>query len=188
LSDQPFSVAELRTWLQEHVHEITAFMDYQPTTLSSDRDFAHTLREHWFQTRRWNRPRYRFVHLGHDGLGGEVAAWVRPGSKEPPPIVFFGSEWGHGVLALTPKAWAQALAYAPSIVECGAPSRLDAEGNWYFDDDVPDFAAKATTAVETYREAVISHFGELPSLEALADGLEPLNEEFLAWIASVERP
>jgi hypothetical protein len=103
----------LRTWLVEHVHDIAACMDYEPT-LDTDEELARTL-GHWFGSTRWAASGHRFVHLGIDGTGGQFAAWIRPNAPAPYPVVLFGSEGGRGVLASSPLRWAQILAHAPGI-------------------------------------------------------------------------
>ncbi len=177
---------ELQEWLEAHIDEIFAFMDYEPT-LNSEEEFVETM-GYWFGRDDWNEPGYRFVHLGIDGMGSEFVAWIRPGVDGPAPVVYFGSEGGRGVLARSPKDWAMVLAHAPGIIEYAFgddPAQLDVTSNWMLEDDDPEFAETARQKLASYRDAVIERFGELPDFEALANGLDELNAEFCGWVDGV---
>ena len=185
---------ELITWLEEHVQSIFRFTDYE-VTRESEAELADILGTYWFRAPdTWNQPGYRFVHLGHDGTGGHVAAWIRPGAEEPPPVVFFGSEGGRGVLALTPQRFASALAHGAMIVEYpglgddddDAPARLEPD-SWMLDPDEVDAeaASEASAALDAYRSAHDARFGPPAPLEDLTAGLDALNAEFCGWVRGV---
>lgn len=187
---------DLQGWLSDHIDHISRFMDYE-ATIDSEEALADTL-DAWLGGEGWRGNGHRFVHLGIDGMGGQFAAWVRPddvedagdGSGSGPPVVLFGSKGGRGVLARSPEAWAQIVAWAPFIDEYGgdpsfgaedgetAPIPLKAEGSWMLEDAEPE----TREALEAYRAAVEARFGELPPLEELAAGREALDAEFRAWV------
>lgn len=175
---------ELQAWLEENIDLIVVFMDYEPT-IDSDEELAMTL-GFWFDNDAWNTRGDSFAHLGIDGMGSQFAAWTRPGDDGPPPIVYFGSEGGAGVLARTPLDWAMALAHAPGINEYSdeGPAELDPEANWMMDDEQDeDMIEEARSALATYRESVQSRFGSLSDLDSVTADLDELNAEFAAWIA-----
>lgn len=175
---------ELQTWLEENIDLIMAFMDYEPT-IDSEEELSMTL-GFWFDNDTWNDRGDSFLHLGIDGTGSQFAAWVRPGDEGPPPIVFFGSEGGTGVLVRTPQDWAMALAHAPGVDEYPdeGPAQLDPDANWMLDEEADeDMVAEARSALARYREYVQEKFGGLSDLDTLTADLEELNEEFAAWIA-----
>lgn len=180
---------ELIEWVLAHAAHLFAFTDYE-TTLSSEEDLRAVLGESWFRDADWNEPGYRFLHLGHDGTGGEVALWLRPGDERPPPVVFFGSEGGTGVLAPTPDAWAKALAYGPAIVEYAdvetATSRLSIEENECLAADAdPARKAEAEKHLDAYRRATIARFGPLPPFDELVAVDDADHRELHAWVAGV---
>jgi hypothetical protein len=70
---------ELQAWLETHIYDIHAFMDYEPT-IDSDDELMTTL-GYWFRRDDWREAEYRFVHLGIDGMGSQFAAWIRPGAE-----------------------------------------------------------------------------------------------------------
>ncbi|QDG51127.1 hypothetical protein FIV42_10385 [Persicimonas caeni] len=180
------TVEELQQWLEEHIDKIFTFMDYEPT-IDSEEEFATTM-GYWFGDEGWTEAGYEFAHLGIDGMGSQFAAWIRPGAEGPPPVVYFGSEGGSGVLVRSPRDWAMVLAYAPGVDEYPtftSPARLDPELNWMLEDDDPDAAAEAERALEHYRAACVERFGDVPSFEELTSGLDELNEEFRGWIDDV---
>lgn len=174
---------ELQKWLAEHADEISAFTEYEA--------IPGTEETSWFRDPRWNEPGYRFLSLGQDGTGGEFALWFRVQESSASGVVFFGSEGGSGVLAPSARAFAQALAYAPVIVECArgdleAPSRLGREDNWYFSGEEPARTAAAERALTNYRTAVEERFGRLPPFEELTAVSRDLQDEFRAWTRAVQ--
>lgn len=174
---------ELQAWLEENVDLIVAFMDYEPS-IDSDDELAMTL-GFWFDNDAWNTRGDNFAHLGIDGMGSQFAAWHRPGDEGPPPIVYFGSEGGAGVLVRTPLDWAMALAHAPGVDEHpdDGAARLDPEMNWMLDEDQDeDLIEEARGALSQYREQIQARLGALSDLDTLTADLDELNAEFLAWI------
>jgi alkanesulfonate monooxygenase SsuD/methylene tetrahydromethanopterin reductase-like flavin-dependent oxidoreductase (luciferase family) len=169
---------DLQRWLEDHVQEIFQFMDYE-ATIESDEQLAVTL-GYWLGDENWREQTdHRFVHLGIDGTGSQVAAWMRPEEDGPPPIVFFGSEGGVGVLTATPLNWALLIAHAPWLNEYpsdGGPARAVAL------DDVDDDGAEA---LADYRDAVTERFGELPSFDDLTSDIDDLNEAFEQWVSDI---
>lgn len=180
---------ELTEWLREHAAQIFAFTDYE-IALSSEEDLRAVLGESWFRDADWNEPGYRFLHLGHDGTGGEVALWLRPGDERSPPVVFFGSEGGTGVLAPSPDAWVKALAYGPAILEYAdvetATSRLSIEENEYLAADAdPAQKTEAEEHLDAYRRATIARFGSLPPFDELVAVDEADQRELKEWVTAV---
>lgn len=169
------SPEELRAWLSERIDEIVQFMDYEPT-LESEEELATTL-GYWFAGDAWKTAGYRFIHLGIDGTGSQIAAWIRPDAAQI-PVVLFGSEGGAGVLAASCEDWAKCVAHAPFIDE-------------YPDDDAPRLSAseveddEGLAAQNAYKEAVQQRFGSLPPLEQLTADLDELDEEFVTWVESL---
>lgn len=175
---------ELQAWLEENIDLIVVFMDYEPT-IDSDEELAMTL-GFWFDNDAWNSRGDSFTHLGIDGTGSQFAAWNRPGDEGPPPIVFFGSEGGAGVLVRSPVDWAMALAHAPGVDEYpdDGPAHLDPEVNWMLDDEQDeDMIEEARSALAQYREEIQNRLGSLSDLDTLTADLDDLNIEFAAWIA-----
>ena len=188
MPDTALTPADLRQWLTDHIDEIYAFMraDYEPTLASED-DLTTILGTYGFRDEHWNRPGYRFVHLGHDACGGEVAAWIRPGHEHSePPVVFFGSEGGHGVLAATLTRWALLLAHAPEIHEYPVPSVVGPVTDSSQKDDPETLAAEAK-ALAAYRQAALGRFGQIPEMDVLTSDVDALNAEFTAWVSSYVR-
>lgn len=184
------NAVELQKWLSEHADEIFAFTDYE-AIMGFQGDLCENLETCWFRDPCWNEPGYRFLPLGQDGSGGDVAIWLSPRPGNESCVVFFGSEGGRGVLTDSALAFAQALAYAPVITEYAkatldAPSYLSIEDNWYFSGEIPDQAATARTAITTYRRAVEERFGPLPPFETLATVSADLQAEFCAWVSAVQ--
>lgn len=176
---------ELQAWLEENIDLIVAFMDYEPT-IDSDEELAMTL-GFWFDNDAWNDRGDHFAHLGIDGMGSQFAAWQRPGDEGPPPIVYFGSEGGCGVLVRTPMDWVMALAHAPGIDEYPAEgqARLDTESNWMLDAEQDDeMVEEARTALAEYQGIVQERFGAINDLDSLTADLDEINAEFAAWIAA----
>lgn len=174
-------LADLRALLEEHAHTIFAFMDYEPT-LATDDHLAATL-GFWFGSPRWAETGHRFVHLGSDGTGGQIAAWIRPGAQPPHPVVLFGSEGGRGVLAASPADWARIVAHASFIDDYDTPASATPY-RAYLDEKQysPEDVARARLHLDAYRAAVEDRFGSIPPLEELIDELEDLNAVFLAWV------
>ncbi len=171
----------LRTFLEEHAHTIFAFMDYEPT-LESEQALARTL-GFWFRDDGWAATGHRFVHLGIDGTGGQIAAWIRPGAEPPYPIVLFGSEGGRGVLAATPADWVRVIAHAPFIDDYVHPATATTYSAMLDENEhSPEQVARAQHHLDIYRDAVEDLLGALPPLEQLIDGLDELNREFSAWM------
>jgi len=162
------NTAQLRSWLEKHIDDICSFMDYEPT-LDSDEELRRTL-GYWFDDQEVDLGGHRFVHLGIDGTGSQLAAWFRPGVDGPPPVVIFGSEGGTGVLVATPRDWAFALAHCPFFDTDEEPARLTVE-------DCED-----EQALGRYQRAVERKLGDLPGMDELTEGLEDLNTEFAAWL------
>jgi hypothetical protein len=167
---------ELRAWLTEHIGEIFRFMDYEPT-LDSEDELATTL-GYWFAGDAWKAAGYRFVHLGIDGTGSQIAAWIRPQATQI-PVVLFGSEGGAGVLAASCEDWAKCIAYAPYIEEY--PN--DEDDRLWIPEDEDDADAKA--AQQAYKKAVEKRFGVLPPFEDLIADIDDLDEEFVTWVESL---
>ena len=169
------SVEELQAWLTGRIGDITGFMDYESADYGEE-GLADTL-DSWFDTPRWRGPGHRFHHLGIDGTGSQVAAWVRAGSAadEPAPVVFFGSEGELSVLARRPLDWAFLLAHAPALWDMSAPMLSLRE-----DED-----ERSKAALASYREGVENTFGAIPTFESLRDGVAPLDAELLAWVDGV---
>lgn len=169
-------VIDLAAWLAEHGETIAAFTDYEP--VFCDRATLYQrLGAFWFRDPDWNEPGYRFASLGQDGTGGDVLLW----GTDPGRVVFFGSEGGCGVLTETPLAFAQALAYAPRIVEYG-PGSVDAsllsiEENWLAED--------APAAIAEYRRAVEARFGPLPPFNELIRVSDAAQAKFRGWVHEV---
>jgi|GEM_PF-3239550 len=183
-------LTDLIPWLDTHAANLFLFVDYE-VSRASNQELAETLGRSWFcKPETWNESGYSFVSLGHDGSGGLVAAWIRSGDQSPPPIVFFGSEGGYGVLALNPERFAQALAHGPSIDEHPTsaehvPSQLSPD-NWMLDPtDADADIPQASAAQAHYQTAVVNRFGLIPELDELIADLEPLNDEFCGWVESV---
>jgi hypothetical protein len=167
---------QLVAWLWQHEDLVPRLMEFEVTRPTED-GFTAALRQGnrpgdpgWDE---WNRPRYRFVHLGQDGSGGLFGVWLRPDADPPHPVIFFGSEGGHGVLASSPERWAQLVAYAPTVEEYPTPSSSK-----------PGTAPDADLAA--YRSAVEARLGPLPPFTALVNDLDPLNDVFTRWIRQVD--
>lgn len=192
---------DLQHWLTTHIDQIVRFLDYEPT-IDTDEELADTL-DAWLGGADWRGSGHRFVHLGIDGMGGQFAAWVRPedagdeknGESGEPPVVLFGSEGGRGVVARSPEAWAQIVAWAPFVDEYGGdpgfgaedgeatPIPLEAESSWLLKDPMsPEEGEAAREALEEYRAALEERFGEMRPLEELAAGREALDAEFRTWV------
>ena len=171
------TVEELQSWLEDHIDQIFSFMDYEPT-IESDEDLADTLR-YWFDREDWNDGQ-KFVHLGIDGMGSQIAAWLRP-APQSSPVVYFGSEGGRGVLVRSTKDWAQMLAYAPYIDEYPGDDEPACLVEREDDDDLDD---EAQEALADYRAAVTAKFGGLSDFSTLTSGLEELNDQFTTWVES----
>ncbi len=171
----------LRALLEQHTHTIFAFMDYEPT-LRSERDLTATL-GFWFRSSDLAHTGHRFVSLGSDGTGGQIAAWLRPGVPPPYPVVLFGSEGGLGVLAASPADWARVVAHAPFIDDYVEPARATSYAA-YLDEsqNSPESVARAQWKLDSYRDAVEELLGPVPALEELIEGLEELNAEFRVWV------
>lgn len=174
---------DLQAWLEDQIDLIVAFMDYEPT-IDSDDELAMTL-GFWFDNENWNERGDHFIHLGIDGRGSQFAAWARPGDDGPPPIVYFGSEGGMGVLVREPLDWAMALAHAPGIDEHPADgaARLDPDANWMLDaEEDEDLVEEARSALARYQQLVQERLGSLSDLETVTADLDDLNAEFTAWV------
>ena len=169
--------ADLREWLEGHIGDIFTFMDYE-ATLQGDDEFRDELHEYWFAGDGPEDRGYRFVHLGHDGSGGQFAAWIKPGSPQI-PVVFFGSEGGVGVMVSSLERWPAVLTHAPWISEeHDEPSSVtDVVSSALEDGD-----EEALEALERYRVAYTERFGPAPALSELLTGLGELNDEFRGWI------
>ena len=146
---------QLQGWLLEHADDISQFTDYE-IAFSAEDVLRTNLGLRWFRDQGWNEPGYRFVSLGQDGTGGEVALWFSPRRPNDAPVVFFGSEGGAGVLTASPLAFAKALVYGPMLQEyekgdLDAPSRLSLQDNWFLSGNDPTEVAAATDALARYR-------------------------------------
>lgn len=180
---------ELVAWLDTHVDDLMTFMDYEVTRRPED-VLLDNMKTYWLAAGDdFNAAGHRFIHLGHDGTGGDVVAWLRCGTGAP-VIGFFGSEGGVGVFTTTPLRWAQVLAYGPGFdeypgAEMDGPAVLERE-NWMLDADEVDAEdfADATAAQARYRAAVEDRFGPLPPFEDLVSGVEALGAELQAWARS----
>ena len=175
---------ELQRWLEEQGDTIASFMDYDPT-IQTEEELEQTLQS-WFDSERWDAGGHRFLHLGSDNTGGEFALWLRPDEPlEPPPVVYFGSEGGSGVLVASPQSWALALAYAPGVEELAGqddPAYIDVELGWMADpEEDPEWFEEAQGALQEYRAAAEERFDDIPSFASLTQGIEDLNADFLTW-------
>jgi len=180
---------QLRHWLLQQAGDIQRFTDYQ-IVFESHHELMATLGTSWFSDVAWNEPRYSFVSLGQDGSGGMIAVWLASQRPDSEPIVFFGSEGGAGVIAESPLRFAQALAYAPLLLEyeagdLDAPSRLSCEDNWYLQDEDRANAAEARDALSRYRRSVEERLGPLPAFESLVAVPGSLQSEFREWVTAV---
>jgi hypothetical protein len=181
---------ELQAWLAEHAAQVFEFTDYE-IAFSAEDVLGENLERYWFRDPLWNQPGYRFVSLGQDGTGGEVALWLRP-HQDKAPVVFFGSEGGSGVLTASPLAFAQALAYAPLLQEyekgdLDAPSRLSLEHNWRLSGDDHEQTEAAKDALARYRLATEMRLGQLPPFESLISIPPTMQAEFRDWVTSIQR-
>jgi hypothetical protein len=160
-------------------------MDYEPSIYDED-DLADTL-NYWFDTPSWRDGGHRFLHLGIDGTGSQVAAWVRPGHEPDAttPVVFFGSEGERTVLAASPLDWAFMIAHAPGLwgsFEPMASLREDEEDEFYEDED----EERPSQLLARYHELVENTHGEVPSFEELRGRASVLDEEFVTWVDGVQ--
>jgi len=167
---------QLQAWVQTHVDDLFRFIDYEATV--DDDEFKDTMGA-WLDNESWASDD-RFVHLGIDGTGSQLAVWIRA-QDEQRPVVFFGSEGGLGVLTATPEAFALALAHAPYFESFEEPARLDRQEDPLADKD-DDEREEASAALDRYRAAVHKHLGEPPALPELTKGLDALNGELLEWV------
>jgi hypothetical protein len=184
------SPEELQGWLLERAAEISAFTDYE-ITFSSEADLREKLGRYWFRDPDWNEAGYRFVSLGQDGGGSEVALWLGPRQSNAAPVVFFGSEGGSGVVSASPSAFVQALAYAPLLQEyrkgdLDAPSRLSLEDNWFLSGEDPEQTSAANGALARYRQSTEERFGQLPPFERLIDVPPTVQAEFREWVIGTQ--
>lgn len=180
---------QLKQWLLAHADDISGFTDYE-IEIISDAELHSDLGESWFRDEGWNEPGYRFVHLGQDGTGGLVTLWFRPDSDTPPPVVFFGSEGGCGVVAASPEAWAKVLAHGPMLVEFAEvdteTSAMSLEENWYLADDAaPEHRAEAQARLQAYRTATVERFGSLEPFDDLAAVDASDQVELKTWVEGV---
>lgn len=185
-TETTLTVLDLRAWLLEHADAIAGFMDYE-ATLEDDDAFAQSLGD-WFGEEDWNPSGYGFVHLGHDGAGSVVAAWLHDGEEaHEAPVILFGSEGGYGVLTPSPWAWAQAITHAPALDEHDSDAPLSPDANWMLDpdDNDPEDLADAQADLASYQAAAAARFGQAPDFEALIDVSEALREELAEWIEGV---
>lgn len=167
---------QLQAWVQTHIDDLFRFMDYEPTV--DDEELVDTLGS-WLDNDGWASDD-RFVHLGIDGTGSQVAVWVRA-QDEQRPVVFFGSEGGLGVLTATPEAFALALAHAPYFEAFEEPARLEGQDDPLADKDDEE-REEVRAALERYRAAVRKDLGEAPALSELTAGLDELNRELREWV------
>ena len=167
---------QLQAWVQAHIDDLFRFMDYEPTV--DDAEFLDTMGS-WLDNETWASDD-RFVHLGIDGTGSQVAVWVRA-QDEQRPVVFFGSEGGLGVLTATPEAFALALAHAPYFESFEEPAGLAKQDDPLADKDDEE-REEAQAAFERYRAAVRKELGDIPALQDLTTGLDVLNRELLEWV------
>ncbi len=167
---------QLQAWVVTHVDDLSQFIDYEPTV--DDAEFADTMGS-WLDNEAWASDD-RFVHLGIDGTGSQVAVWVRA-HDEQRPVVFFGSEGGLGVLTASPEAFALALAHAPCFEPFEEPARLGTQDDPLEGKDDEE-RVDAQAALDRYRVAVRKELGEPPALSTLTTGLDELNRELLDWV------
>lgn len=184
------NIQQLQDWLLEHADDIHRFTDYE-IKFASDDVMRTNLELHWFSDRDWSEPGYRFVSLGQDGTGGEVAAWLSPRRPDDAPIVFFGSEGGAGVVAASPLAFAQALAYGPILQEyekddLDAPSRLSLEGNWFLSGNDAGQVAAAKDALGRYRQSAEERLRPVPPFESLVKIPQTVQSEFHDWVTATQ--
>lgn len=182
-------VDQLQQWLLEHAENISAFTEFE-VQLGTESDLQTNLQDYWFRDPQWNEPGYRFIPLGQDGTGGEVAVWLAPLRPHASPVVFFGSEGGAGVVAASPLDFVRALAYGPAFLEYAGsltePSCLSLSENWFLSDDDAEQSGVANAALARYRVATQHRFGELPCFEALSNIPVSMQSEFRAWVVAVQ--
>ncbi len=179
------NVEQLRSWLEEQCDLIFGAMDYEPSLYDED-DLADTL-NYWFNTPNWREGGHRFIHLGIDGTGSQIAAWVRPGHEpdDATPVVFFGSEGDCTVLAANPLDWAFTIAYAPGFWEpFDEMDGLQEEEEDDYYEDVGD-EERPSRRLARYREVVSNAHGEVPSFADLRGRASVFQEEFTTWIDGV---
>ena len=182
---------QLRHWLLQRAEEIRRFTDYE-IGFDPDQVLLTNLGTSWFGDSGWNEPGYRFTSLGQDGSGGMIAVWLAPQRPDTEPIVFFGSEGGAGVIAESPMRFAQALAYAPVLLEyekgdLDAPSRLSREDNWFLQREDHKKVFEAREALSRYRRSTEEQLGPLPAFETLVTVAGALQSEFREWVTTVQK-
>lgn len=182
---------QLQQWLLGHAADIFDFTDLEISYCAEDA-LHQNLELYWFRDPEWNQPGYRFLSLGRDGTGGEVAIWLAPSRPDAAPVVFFGSEGGAGVLTESPLAFAMALTYAPLILEyekgnLDAPSRLSTEDNWFLSGDDLEQRGRASEALARYRRSSDGRLGRVPAFENLISVPPTMQSEFLDWVRSIQK-
>ena len=177
------TVDDLREWIETHTDDIFNILEFEPDDETLDHGGYF---QYWLGGPSFDDAGYKFESIGQDGSGGKFAVWSRPNTEEPSPLVFFGSEGGHGVVANDFRSWPLMIAHGVGVSEYGddsGPTAVHPSLNEYFDPDYEDIA-EAKAALERYRKAAIAEFGELPDFDTLAAGREQPNAELRAWIAS----
>ena len=175
-------IKEIRAWLKEHAGDIFSITEFESNNEELDRS---TWFEQWLGGRDYNDEGYRFTSIGQDGTGGQFAIWTRLRAVEPHPLVFFGSEGGHGVIAKSARDWLLMIAHGVGVDEYGpdnGPTAVGPKLNYYFAPDYDDLEA-AQGALSRYRKATVARFGDLPSFDELAAGRDELNAELRRWVA-----
>ena len=163
---------DVRAFLESsRVHE---FVDFEPST-EDEASWHETLEKYWFRSPDWNPKGYRFVPVGQDGTGGVFAIWLCAGHVDR-PVVFFGSEGGHGVLAPSPEAFLALLAAAPEIEEYPVPSQVHPGESWMLGEEDGERDEEAHAAWEEFKRTVTPAVPRVPAA---------LQAEFVGWVASV---
>lgn len=169
-------VQKLRAWIAEHQEDIWAFYDCEfvvQEELTPDTFFYW-----WIDS--YVDVGYRFFAIGTDGSGGQLAVWIRPNQKGPPPLVFFGSEGEREVI--TDCAWNFPLLLAHARIP--VPSGPAWKNTYLHDTDPRDaeYQKRAKESFARYRKAVAARFGKIPSWEELRGDVDELTVEFEAWL------
>lgn len=166
------NIEELRRWLDKHTDDLCEILDFEPDdeVLDYDGYFKYWLGD----DKTFDDAGYEFEAVAQDGTGGKFVLWssLKFGTS---PLVFFGSEGGHGVLTKDFQHLPLILAHGVFISEYG-----DGDGptSVQVDDD-----AQSKQELVRYRAATVAEFGELPPLDSMIGGCDLLNEELRDWIA-----
>ena len=171
---------EIRKWLADHDEDIFAVSDLEPDdeTLHYDTYFRY-----WFGPGDFNPAGYTFESICQDGTGGKFAVWSGSDAAER-PLVFFGSEGGHGVITRDFTLWPLMIAHGIYVAEYGPDLGASQVVSGLAPGPEPegDEDMERRAALERYRQATISRFGQLPEFDGMSAGCDELNREFRAWV------